>query len=335
MHNIRWVDEDGTLHHDDYNMYHTIKDDCIFTVNNEYRYESAGQTASLVYRNMLDMLEISKSMDKTSPLFVNGDRRLQTNLVFRGPIYFLHDIMADHRRIFDHGDSYTAWITGKNSQWRDYCIESDLKKMMELQGFDVAGFCSNLYNYYLSALNIYQENPTEDNKAVIEQFENEIQDQEKISLYRKKTVESYSKEQLLNQLKRAQKIADKHINIARLYDIWLSGKDKGRSVDVVLKKRGCDKIAIYGMGLLGTRVYNELRGTDICALYGIDRKKISLSEEFHTFALDELDSERAAAPDAVVVTVFVEFDNIKKQLEEKGFKCVVCIDELLYALLQD
>jgi hypothetical protein len=328
------VDENENLHHGDYGMY-PIRDDYIYTVNSAYRYEMVGQTASLVHRNILDFMEMSNFYNVTSRLIQNGDMLVQINLAFRGPIYFFHDIMADHRRVFDHGDSYTAWAKGKNLWWRNYCIQRDLKKMMDLQDFDTTGFCSNLDSYYQKALKFYRENPTEDNKAVIEQFENEIQEQEKIDLYKKKNEEAYSEQQLLTQLKKTQKMVDKHLDIARLYDIWLSGKDKGRSVDMVIKERGYDKIAIYGLGLLGTRLYNELKDSDVCVLYGIDQKKMSLSEEFHTYAPDELDLEDVSVPGAVVVTVFSEFESIKKHLEGKGFKSVLCIDELIYDLLKN
>jgi glycosyltransferase involved in cell wall biosynthesis len=334
VHNVRCVDGDGNLQHGNYGFYQ-IKEDYIYTVDNAYKYELAGQTASLMNkRNVCNWQELVKLFGEASPLNVNGDIWIQTNLAFHGKIYFMHEIMADHRRVFDGGDSYTAKMSGENIWWRSYSVQRDLKNMMDLQGFDVTRFSSNLKSYYQNAFRVYQENPTDENRLVLEQFEKEIQKNKDFKAEENKE-DVNLKEYLLEQLNKTKKLVDKHLDIARLYDIWMSGKEKGRSVDMVLKERKYASVAIYGMGLLGIRLHNELKNTEVSIVYAIDQNKTRESGELHTYSLEELTMEDVAVPEVVVVTAFSRFEGIKKQLVKKGFKNILCIDELIYALLQD
>jgi hypothetical protein len=78
----------------------------------------------------------------------------------------------------------------------------------------------------------------------------------------------------------------------------------------------------------------ELKHTDISVLYCIDRRKTGLPDEVQTLAIGELHDGSFKIPDAVIVTAFSEFEHIKQNLMEKGFQNIICVDELIYSLLQ-
>jgi hypothetical protein len=295
----------------------------------------AGQLASLVYRNGYGMMQQVELYEQYPSFAFNDDIMMQTELLFHGPVYAFHEIMADHRRVFDHGESYTAWAHGKNLQWRTYCIFRDIASVIALEGFDASGFHLDLDGCYQSAMRTYLENPTEENKMVVDQFENEIRDTKKIALYRKKAEEEYARQRLPDQADPYRKIADKNTAIARLLYVWMIGNGHGGSVAAALKEKGFHEVVIYGVALLGTRLAEELKHTDISVLYCIDQRKYGLPDEVQTFAMGELEEGVFKIPDAVIVTAFSEFEHIKQSLLEKGFQNVICVDELIYSLLQN
>ena len=110
-HNVRCVDEEGALLHRDFNFYPIVDEHVCGRIQAE-QLKKISQTASLVYKN------VYKQWDRTQWDFyrecnVNGDEVLQVFLGMQGPVYFFREIMADHRRVF-HGESWTAYSTGKN-----------------------------------------------------------------------------------------------------------------------------------------------------------------------------------------------------------------------------
>lgn len=131
-HNVRCVDEEGRLLHRDFSGY-WIRESYIYNSRNAFNRELAGQTASLVYRNIWrDMPDEKwKNFEKCPS---NGDIKINIMLGLMGNIYFFRDIMADHRRVF-YGDSWTAKCVGKNM------IRYSYKSLMVLRQyiFDLTG----------------------------------------------------------------------------------------------------------------------------------------------------------------------------------------------------
>lgn len=110
-HNVRCVDEGGQLLHRDFSAY-WIRESYIYDSKNAFNRELAGQTASLLYRNIwLDMPDEKRKIFEECPS--NGDIKINIMLGLSGKIYFFRDIMADHRRVF-YGDSWTAKCVGRN-----------------------------------------------------------------------------------------------------------------------------------------------------------------------------------------------------------------------------
>lgn len=56
-------------------------------------------------------------------------------------------------------------------------------------------------------------------------------------------------------------------------DRWMTLRDNGISIEQYLKKLNCKKVAIYGLGVIGNHLYEELRRTEI-EIVGIDRADI-------------------------------------------------------------
>lgn len=105
---------------------------------------------------------------------------------------------------------------------------------------------------------------------------------------------------------------------------WLSAYRAGIRVADFFNKYGYFSLAIYGMGILGKQLKDELMESSITVLYymdcadvlGIDTlKKVSVEEE-----LPEVD--------CIVVTAVAEFENIYDLLRKKSKASIVNIEEI-------
>lgn len=106
---------------------------------------------------------------------------------------------------------------------------------------------------------------------------------------------------------------------------WMKLKNKGVHINAYLKGEGICNIAIYGMGYIGECLYEELLGTDINVLYGIDRSGLDYEGEFPIYQIDE----ELESVDGVVITVMDDSQKLKNRVQEK-MKCrVYTMDELL------
>lgn len=127
-HNIRCVDKNGNFLHRDLGFY-SYQENHIYDFDNVKRTEMVGQTASMLHRNIWKKFK-NADWEKFLLCNTNGDLKMSLILGSIGKIYFIHDIMVDHRRVFDEGDSWTAQTAGKNMLWFNYQTKCELQKYM-------------------------------------------------------------------------------------------------------------------------------------------------------------------------------------------------------------
>lgn len=117
----------------------------------------------------------------------------------------------------------------------------------------------------------------------------------------------------------------------KYYDIlnyWMEGNQRGKNIAASLEEKGYRKIVIYGMGEMGNRLYEQLRGTDIQVLYAIDKNPVSGYSELNVVGA----AMETAGVDAVIVTPVYDFDKIKGDLEG-NFTCeILSLEEVVYAM---
>ncbi len=111
----------------------------------------------------------------------------------------------------------------------------------------------------------------------------------------------------------------------RIMDKWLSLKEKNQSISTILEEKNIHTVAIYGAGMLGKHLINELMHSCVEIKCVIDRNNIQ--EEFDTPILNI--SEQIPQVEAIIVTPSYDFKNIKMILENKGLSNIICIEELL------
>ncbi len=112
---------------------------------------------------------------------------------------------------------------------------------------------------------------------------------------------------------------------ARTLNRWFMSKQRGRSVYDILTVNGYREIAIYGMGYLGERLFDELKETDINIKYAIDRNAENIDRDIRIVRPED----RLDIVDAIIVTPVHAFHEIKKQLSKKVSFPIISIENII------
>lgn len=115
----------------------------------------------------------------------------------------------------------------------------------------------------------------------------------------------------------------------QLLNHWLEIKNEGKSTASYFTEMGYGHIAIYGMAELANRLIDDLAGGPVVVDYGIDRD-ISCSAA----RISEVYSPDDELPetDAVVVTPYADFDEIKGKLEGKVACPAISLEEVVWSI---
>lgn len=125
------------------------------------------------------------------------------------------------------------------------------------------------------------------------------------------------------------KLQNKYYDYYLLLNHWLEAKNYGHDASEYFEDEDFKYIAIYGMGDLANRLSEDLEKSKVKVRYGIDKDIAnSVSRISDVFTLeDELEKV-----DAVIVTPFFEFDQIKEQLC-KNFTCpIISLEEVIWSI---
>ena len=109
---------------------------------------------------------------------------------------------------------------------------------------------------------------------------------------------------------------------------WISLKNQGHSLEEYFTKNGYKNIAIYGMGELGNRLAEELEGSSITAVYGIDKNAENV---YSPIELKGIDDELPPV-DVIVVTPFFIYDEVEELLMDRVDYPVVSIEDVVFTI---
>lgn len=119
---------------------------------------------------------------------------------------------------------------------------------------------------------------------------------------------------------------DKFKSYYNMLNQWLILKQEGKSLVKYFTDNDYKSVAIYGMGEMGNRLYDELKGSGVSVKYAIDKEAGTTYAEVEVKELDE----ELEPVDVVVVTATFAFDEIKEKLNEKIDFPVVSLDDVVY-----
>lgn len=97
---------------------------------------------------------------------------------------------------------------------------------------------------------------------------------------------------------------------------WLTLRDRGISIEKYLKEKKYKKVAIYGLGMIGNHLYEELRQTEI-EIVGIDQSAIYNNFQMPIYK----PSECLEDVDLIIVTP-LEYEKICDNLKQYQGKLI-------------
>lgn len=135
------------------------------------------------------------------------------------------------------------------------------------------------------------------------------------------------------QIKNIEMCKNQEVNIQylkleaafELLSKWLEIKQKGYNLVEYFKTNHIQSVAIYGMAMIGRRLYDELENSDIQIKYLLDRNPKGM-EKILKFSL--LDKEKLEV-DVIVVTVAATEHQIVKEIQTMGYKNVIGLSDIL------
>lgn len=103
--------------------------------------------------------------------------------------------------------------------------------------------------------------------------------------------------------------ADKFELYLNTLDIWLQLIEQNYHLDKYFISHGYKKIGVYGYGVLGHHLIDELEKTEVEVVFLVDKQKnkLAIKKDLQVFSPDE----KLPAADAIIVASFYYFDEVK------------------------
>lgn len=120
---------------------------------------------------------------------------------------------------------------------------------------------------------------------------------------------------------------DKFKSYYNMLNQWLMLKQEGKSLEKYFVDNDIKTIAIYGMGEMGNRLYDELKNsTEVTVKYAIDQNAASTYSE-----IDVIDKEdEYEEVDAIIVTAIFAFDEIEEEISTKVDFPVISLEDVVF-----
>lgn len=127
-------------------------------------------------------------------------------------------------------------------------------------------------------------------------------------------------------IKTKQGKVDKFKSYYNMLNQWLMLKQEGKNLETYFNDMNYKTIAIYGMGEMGNRLYDELKDSSVKVLYAIDKEAGSTYSEIDVYEVEDSLPE----VDAVVVTAIFAYEEIEDVLSEKVDCDIVSLEDIVF-----
>ncbi len=123
-------------------------------------------------------------------------------------------------------------------------------------------------------------------------------------------------------------LSDKHLKMFKMMDRWVGIKQEGKNLAQYFEQNGYKSIIIYGMHYAGERLVEELKGTDIEIVCGIDKNAQTMFADVDVITKEE----EIPQADVIVVTAISFFDEIEEELRDRVDCPIVSLEDVVYEL---
>lgn len=117
----------------------------------------------------------------------------------------------------------------------------------------------------------------------------------------------------------------------RYYNVlnqWLILRQENNKIENYFLEKGYKKIAIYAMGELGNRLYDDLKNSNIEVKYAIDQNASRIYSDIKIVTVNDALEE----VDAVVVTAITAYEEIEHILKNKLDADIISLEDVIFKL---
>lgn len=190
--------------------------------------------------------------------------------------------------------------------WSNFCTQGNSKNPEQEQ---------NIIEYIISR--IFESNRTKNvfNQKLLEKS---------VGIRKQKYFAKDTNEEEASDSK-SKKMADKYCGMFLLLDQWIEINQQGKSLVDFFIQNDYMSIAVYGLGYIGERLVAELKGSNVEIKYGIDRGVDTVYSDLNIVT----PKEHLENVDAVIVTPFFSYDEIKEMLQHKLDCPIISIEDVI------
>lgn len=123
-----------------------------------------------------------------------------------------------------------------------------------------------------------------------------------------------------------QETESKYRHMFQFMNYWMAIRQKGISIGRYVQEKGYKNIAVYGVGSIGLRLLEELRGYGIDVRYAVDRNATELCSDIRIITAEE----KLEEAEVMIVTAINDFNEIKEQLCKKICFPIVSLEDIVY-----
>jgi hypothetical protein len=136
---------------------------------------------------------------------------------------------------------------------------------------------------------------------------------------------------LVSATKQLDNIIFRYKKYYKLLNMWICNKNSDITIEKYLKNNMIKNVAIYGIGDIGVRVFEELKNSpDINIKYFIDKSIVNSKSAIDNINVIPLDERFLDEVDAIIITPIYCFDSIRDQIREICIKVkILSIEEII------
>lgn len=128
------------------------------------------------------------------------------------------------------------------------------------------------------------------------------------------------------EIQKKQKSRDKFKGYYNLLNQWLRLRQENKSLEAFFAENQYKTVAIYGMGELGNRLYDELKNSSVQVKYAIDENTAGVYSEIDVIGPEDDFPE----VDVIVVTAVFAYSEIEGKLSGRTDIPVVSLEDVVY-----
>ncbi len=111
-----------------------------------------------------------------------------------------------------------------------------------------------------------------------------------------------------------------------IFDKWMKLKYEGKSLQKYFDDNCIETVAIYGLGALGSRLYEDLQALDVSVGYAIDRNADNINiEGLKVYTLEQ----QLPETDAIIITPVQFFCDIECDLDGKTDADIISLEDVV------